>query len=83
MTYKLVLPPNFTLAQDVFHVFTFKEYKPDKCHFINFDKIELQVNMSHSEKPLKILDRKERVLCLKTILRVKVLWSNTRVKEIT
>lgn len=70
------LPPNLALAQDVFPISKFKKYKLDKFHIISYSEMELQVDISHSEKPLKIIDRKERVLRLKTISMVKVLYRN-------
>lgn len=60
VTCKFALPLNLTLAQNVFHVSKCKEYKPNKSLAISYDEIELQVDMSHGENPLKILDHKEK-----------------------
>ena len=60
-----------------------KKYNPDASHEINYKDLEIREDMSYIEKPLKILDRKEKVLRTKTIQMVKVLWTNHAVKEAT
>ena len=79
----LHLPPTLTSAHDVFHVFMLKKYIPDASHKIDFSELKIQEDMSYIEKPLKILDTKERVLRTKTIPMVKVLWRNHAREEAT
>ena len=83
VAYQLALPPNLTSAHDVFHISMLKKYIPDPSHKIDFSELEIQEDMSYLEKPLKILDTKERVLRTKTIPMVKVLWRNHALEEAT
>ena len=45
--------------------------------------MELEPYLSFEERPVQILDRKEKVLRNKTIPFVKVLWRNSKVEEVT
>ena len=83
VAYQLALPPTLTSAHDVFHVSMLKKYIPDASHKIDFSELKIQEDMSYTEKPLKILDTKERVLRTKTIPMVKVLWRNHALEEAT
>ena len=62
VAYQLALPPTLTSAHDVFHIFMLKKYIRDASHKIDFSKLKIQEDMSYIEKPLEILDTKERVL---------------------
>ena len=46
-------------------------------------QILIREDMSYVEVPVKILDRKQRVLRTKTIPMVKVLWRNYALEEAT
>ena len=83
VAYQLALPPNLTSAHDVFHISMLKKYISDPSHKIDFSELEIQEDMSYVEKPLMILDTKERVLRTKTIPMVKVLWKNHALEEAT
>ena len=83
VAYQLALPPTLTSAHDVFHISMLKKYIPDASHKIDFSELKIQEDMSYIEKPLKILDTKERVLRTKTIHMVKVLWRNHALEEAT
>ena len=83
VAYQLALLPTLTSAHDVFHISMLKKYIPDASHKIDFSELEIQEDMSYMEKPLKILDTKERVLRTKTIPMVKVLWRNHALEEAT
>ena len=39
--------------------------------------------MSYEEKPIQVLDRKDKVLRTKTVPLVKVLWRNNKSEEAT
>ncbi|KAM6587964.1 hypothetical protein CsatA_010569 [Cannabis sativa] len=45
--------------------------------------IEFEEDLSYNERPVKILDQKDRILRNKTITLVKVLWRNSVVEEAT
>ena len=50
---------------------------------MDFRYLEIREDMTYVYKPLKILDKKEKVLRTKTIPMVKVLWTNHAVEEAT
>ena len=83
VAYQLALPPTLTSTHDVFHVSMLKKYVPDASHKIDFADLEIREDMSYVEVPVKILDRKQRVLRTKTIPMVKVLWRNHALEEAT
>ena len=76
VAYQLALPPTLTSAHDVFHVSMLKKYMPDASHKIDYTDLEIREDMSYVEKPVKILDTKQKVLRTKTIPMVKILWRN-------
>ncbi|XP_062103165.1 uncharacterized protein LOC133814184 [Humulus lupulus] len=71
---KLALPPELSNVHDVFHVFMFKKYIPDFSHVLQHEVIQVDKDLTYEEKPIQILDRKNKVLRNKEIPLVKVLW---------
>ena len=75
--YELALPPNMDKIHNVFHVSMLKKYVRDESHIIpNFGELNVQPDTTYEEKPIRILDTRDKVLRRKTIRLVKVLWSN-------
>ena len=60
-----------------------KKYVPDPSHVLSQEPVEVHTDLTYEEKPVRILDREEKVLRNKTIPMVKVLWRNHRVEEAT
>ena len=60
-----------------------KRYLPDSNHVIEYEPIEIQPDLSFVERPVQILDRREKVLRNKSVSLVRVLWRNPRVEEST
>ena len=83
VAYQLALPPTLTSTQDMFHVSMLKKYMPGASHIIDYTDLEIREDMSYVEKPVKILDTKQKVLRTKTIPMVKVLWRNHALEEAT
>ena len=50
---------------------------------LKYEDLELQTDLSYEERPVQVLDRKDKVLWNKTIPLVKVLWRNSKVEEAT
>ena len=50
-----------------------RKYVPDSSHVIKYQSLDIQLNLTYEEKPIRILDRKEQVLKNKVISYVKVL----------
>ena len=76
VAYRLALPPNLSQVHNVFHVSMLRKYEPDPAHVLKFEEIEIDDKVSYVERPVRIEDRKERVLRNKTIPMVKVIWEH-------
>ena len=83
VAYELALPPHMQHVHNVFHVSMLKRYRPDSNHVIEYEPIEIQPDLSYVERPIEILDRKEKVLRNRVVPIVRVLWRNPRVEEST
>ena len=60
-----------------------KKYVSYALHKIDYANLEIREDISYVEVPVKILDKKQRVLRTKTIPMVKVLWRNHALEEAT
>ncbi|EOY08397.1 Gag protease polyprotein [Theobroma cacao] len=83
VAYRLELPPELDRIHNVFHISMLKKYVPDPSHILETPPIELHEDLKFEVKPVRILDRKDRVLRNKSIPMVKVLWKNARMEEMT
>ena len=83
MAYRLALPPNLEGVHDVFHVSLLRKCLADSDTVVKTRQPEVQTNLSYTEKPIKILDTKEKEIRTKTIKYVKVLWSGQTEREAT
>ena len=83
VAYRLALPPNLSSVHNVFHVSMLKKYVQDTSHILEQEPIEVHGDLTYKEKPVQILDRKEKALRNKVIPLVKVLWRNHKIKEAT
>ncbi|XP_062113714.1 uncharacterized protein LOC133825292, partial [Humulus lupulus] len=83
VAYRLAMPPALSGVHDVFHVSMLRKYVSDSTHVLSYENLELDRDLSYEEKPIQILDRKDKVLRSKTIPLVKVLWRNSKVEEAT
>jgi len=83
VAYELALPPQMEHIHNVFHVSMLKKYNPDSKHVIEYEPVELEADLSYVERPVEILDRKEKVLRNKVVKLVRVLWRNPKVEEST
>ncbi|KAM6562545.1 hypothetical protein CsatB_022543 [Cannabis sativa] len=83
VAYRVALPPSLSTVHNVFHVSQLRKYVFDPSHVLSYETLGLQEDLSFEERPVKILDRKDKVLRNKTISLVKVLWRNSVVEEAT
>eukprot|EP00268_Persea_americana_P054813 TRINITY_DN6322_c0_g1_i1.p1 TRINITY_DN6322_c0_g1~~TRINITY_DN6322_c0_g1_i1.p1 ORF type:complete len:1140 (-),score=111.45 TRINITY_DN6322_c0_g1_i1:645-4064(-) len=81
--YELELPSQLAGVHKVFHVSMLKKYEPDPSHVLDLEPIDLQPDLSYEERPVAILDTKERVLRRRTVRLVKILWKHQDQKEAT
>ncbi|KAM6600555.1 hypothetical protein CsatA_020164 [Cannabis sativa] len=83
VAYRIALPPSLSGVHNVFHVSQLRKYVSDPSHVLSYETLGLQEDLSYNERPVKILDQKDRILRNKTIALVKVLWRNSVVEEAT
>ena len=81
VSHELALLPTLAGAHNVFHVSMLRKYIPDPSHVLNYEPLKIKDNLTYEEVPIQILDRKDQVLCTKTISVVKVIWKNHTVEE--
>ncbi|XP_073138686.1 uncharacterized protein [Henckelia pumila] len=72
VSYCLALPPYLSNINYVFHVSLLRQYVADESHILHPTKVQLEHDLSYVERPLKILDRKDKVLRNKCIPLVMV-----------
>ncbi|KAM6587457.1 hypothetical protein CsatA_010062 [Cannabis sativa] len=83
VAYRIALPPSLSGVHNLFHVSQLRKYVSDPSHVLSYETLGLQEDLSYNERPVKILDQKDRILRNKTITLVKVLWRNSVVEEAT
>ena len=83
VAYELALPPHMQHVHNVFHMSMLKKYHLDSNHVIEYEPVEIQSDLSYVERPVEILDRREKMLRNKSIALVRVLWRNPKVEEST
>ena len=83
VAYRLALPPSLAGVHDVFHVSLLRKCLADANAVIDSHQPVVQPNLTCTEKPVEVLDHKEKVLRTKTIKYVKVRWSGQTEREAT
>jgi hypothetical protein len=81
LAYRIALPPDLVGTHDVFHVAMLRKYIANPDVIVKYEPLEIYEGLTYVEEPVKIVDKKEKVLRTKTIPIVKVLWHNYRVEE--
>ena len=75
--------PQLGRMHDVFHVSLLRKYHPDPSHVIQLDELELNDKLLYEEKPIRVLDRRTKILRNKEIPLVLILWNHHGVEEAT
>ena len=83
VAYRITMPPSLSLVHDVFHISMLRKYVSDPTHVLSYEGLELDHDLTYEEKPVQIMDKKDKVLRNKTITLVKVLWRNSKSEEAT
>jgi hypothetical protein len=76
VAYKLELPPSLVGAHDIFHVSQLKKCLKAPVDVVLPDMAPLEADLTYLERPVKILDQKNRVTRRKTIKFFRIQWSN-------
>ena len=83
VAYRLALSSQLSGIHDVFHVSMLRRYEPDPSHVLQWKDLELDVDATFEERPVRIVDRRDQVLRGRTIPLVRVLWTHYGVEETT
>jgi len=83
VAYRLALPPSLAGVHNVFHVSLLRKCISDPDAVIEMNQPEVQPNLTYAERPVRIVDHKEKVLRNKTIKYVRVMWSGQTEREAT
>ncbi|WVZ57329.1 hypothetical protein U9M48_007727 [Paspalum notatum var. saurae] len=83
VAYRLELPPHLATVHDVFHVSQHNKCLRVPEEEIDTSQIQIQPDLTYEEKPIKILDQKQRSTRQRTINFYKVQWSNHSEEEAT
>ena len=67
VAYRLAFPLALSRFHDVFHVSMLKKYLHDPSHILSYKSLDVDPKLTYKEKPIEILDWKEKVLCNKTV----------------
>ena len=76
VAYKLQLPPEMSTIFNVFHVSQLRKCLRVPEETIEPTNLKLQSYLTYEEKPVQLLDEKERVTRSKVIKFYKVMWNN-------
>ena len=60
-----------------------KKYLHDPSHVLSYESLDIDPKLAYEERPVKIFDRKDKVLCNNIVSLVKVWWCNQVVEEAT
>ncbi|KAJ6847133.1 uncharacterized protein M6B38_285000 [Iris pallida] len=75
VSYRLALPPTLEGVHNVFHVSQLRRYVSDPSHILDHSEITVGPTLRIEQKPVGILDRREKVLRNRVLPLVRVAWS--------
>lgn len=78
-----MVPPTLSKVHPIFHVSQLRRYVKDPSHYLEFSKLQIEKDLSYEEKPMKIIDRREKRLRNRTMSLVLFQWGRHSVKEAT
>ncbi|WVZ63810.1 hypothetical protein U9M48_013415 [Paspalum notatum var. saurae] len=83
VVYRLELPPHLATVHDVFHVLQLKKCLRVPEEAVDTSQIQVEPDLTYEERPIKIIDQKQRSTRRRTINFYKVQWSNHSEEEAT
>ncbi|XP_052490782.1 uncharacterized protein LOC128043029 [Gossypium raimondii] len=82
VAYCLKLPQELEQIHNVFHMSMLRKYRIDPSHIVLVEEIQVRTGLTYEEESIEILAHKEKVLCNKSILLVKVCGVTTKQKRL-
>jgi hypothetical protein len=83
MTYKFELPLSLVGVHDTFHLSQLKKCLKSPVDVVLPEVTSLELDLTYTEHPIKILDQKDHVTRCKTVKFFKFQWSNNSEEEPT
>ena len=83
VTYRLALPSSLSSIHEVFHVTILQKYTPDPTHIVDLGELVVDADGTFEEGLVCIMGSQKRILRVKIVRLVKVLWQHRRVEEAT
>ncbi|WVZ63561.1 hypothetical protein U9M48_013184 [Paspalum notatum var. saurae] len=83
VAYCLELPPHLAAVHDVFHVSQLKKCLRVPEEAVDTSQIQIEPDLTYEEKPMKVLDQKQRSTRRKAVNFYEVQWSNHSEEEAT
>jgi hypothetical protein len=83
VAYKLRLPSQLAATHDVFHVSQLKKCVKVPTEIVETCATEIEPDLSYIERPLQILDTKDRLTRRKAVKMYKILWDHHTEEETT
>jgi hypothetical protein len=83
VAYRLELPVYLDKIHNVFHVSLLRKAKIDPSRVLPQVRMKIKGDLTMKTKPVKILDRDEKLLRNKRVSLVRVLWRSSRIEEET
>ena len=81
--YRLKLPEHLLAIHDVFHVSQLKKCLQLPDQNIDIEGVELELDLTYSEYPIRVLDQKDRITRRRTIKFYKIQWNQQSEEEAT
>jgi hypothetical protein len=76
VTYKIQLPPEMSAIFNVFHVSQLKKCLRVPGERVPLEDIKLESNLTYEEKPVHVIDTRERVIRSRVVKWYTIMWSN-------
>jgi hypothetical protein len=83
VAYQLELPVYLDKIHNVFHVSLLRKAKIDPSRVLPQVPLKIKGDLTMKTKPVKILDRDEKLLRYKRVPLVRVLWRSSRIEKET
>jgi hypothetical protein len=83
VAYQLKLPPHMSAIHDVFHVSQLRKCVRFPTEVLPEPELEVELDLSYQEHPVRILDQKERSTQARSIRMYKIQWSHHSEEEAT
>jgi hypothetical protein len=83
VAYCLQLPPQLAAIHDIFHVSQLRKCLKIPTEIIHPQAIEIELDLTYTEQPIRVLDSKERNTRRETIKMFKIQWGHHTEEEAT